>query len=42
MRTVHVYAAFGGWFYVVRVNARVVVLGWCLTREDAEVRAVLA
>ena len=35
MKNVNVYAGRNGWFYEVWVASRLVVLGWCPTRERA-------
>jgi hypothetical protein len=40
VNNVHVYPApSGGWIYEVWVAARAVVVGWCRTREAAELAA---
>ena len=42
-RDVSVYPALkGGWVYEVWIAARLVVIGWCRTREAAEHEAMLA
>jgi hypothetical protein len=42
-KDVSVYPAQrGGWIYEVWVAARLVVIGWCRTREAAEHEAALA
>jgi hypothetical protein len=42
MKDVSVYPAQGGWMYEVWIAARLVVVGWCHTREAAEQEALLA
>jgi hypothetical protein len=43
MTDVNVYPSqTGGWIYEVWVAARLVVIGWCHTREAAELEASLA
>jgi hypothetical protein len=42
MTKVSVYPAdSGGWMYVVWINDRPVVIGWCQTRDQAEAQAAL-
>lgn len=42
MSEVKIYpAAAGGWMYVVWVQQRAVVIGWCHTRRQAEEEAAL-
>lgn len=42
MKNINVYAAADGWFYEVWIASRLVVLGWCATRERATREACLA
>jgi hypothetical protein len=42
MNTTRIYAARGGWIFEVWTASRLVVLGWCTTREHAEEQAALA
>ena len=43
MKDVTVYPGQrGGWIYEVWIAARLVVIGWCHTREAAEHEAALA
>ena len=35
MKNVNIYAGRDGWFYEVWIASRLVVLGWCPTRERA-------
>ena len=42
MKDVNIYPASGGWMYEVWIAARLVVIGWCRTREAAESEAALA
>lgn len=35
MKNIRVYAGRQGWFYEVWFASRVVVVGWCRTRERA-------
>ena len=43
MKDVNVYPGqSGGWIYEVWIAARLVVVGWCRTREAAESEAALA
>lgn len=43
MKDVNVYPAqSGGWMYEVWIAARLVVVGWCHTREAAEYEASVA
>ena len=39
MNDIRIYAARGGWLYEVWIASRLVVLGWCATRERAERQA---
>ena len=42
MKSTHVYAVNAGWMYEVRIATRVIVFGWCASREEAERVAKLA
>lgn len=42
MKSVNIYAASGGWLYEVWIASRIVVFGWCATRERAEHEASFA
>jgi hypothetical protein len=42
MRETHIFPAERGWLWEVRIDARVVVIGWSLTRERAELQARMA
>jgi hypothetical protein len=43
MKGVNIYPAqTGGWMYEVWIAARLVVIGWCRTREGAEHEAAVA
>ena len=42
MRRINVYPARSGWVWELWIGARIVLLGWCETRERAEVKARLA
>jgi hypothetical protein len=42
MNTIRIYASGGGWFYEVWNASRLVVFGWCESRESAESSAALA
>ena len=39
MRQINVYPAEAGWFWELWIDARVVLVGWCETRERAELNA---
>ena len=41
-KDVSVYPAQSGWIYEVWIAARLVVIGWCHTKEAAEHEAMLA
>ena len=36
MRDTRIYVGGQGWFYEVWIASRLVVFGWCATRERAE------
>ena len=42
MNTIRVYPGREGWFYEVWIASRLVVFGWCVSRENAESTAALA
>ena len=42
MKSAHFFPAGGGWYYLVRVGTRIVVVGWSMTREQAEREATMA
>jgi hypothetical protein len=42
MKTIRIYPGGGGWFYEVWTASRVVIFGWCATRERATWKAVAA
>ena len=42
MKRINVYAGRDGWYYEVWVASRLVVLGWCATRERAAAEALVA
>jgi len=39
MNAIRIYPGRGGWFYEVWIASRVVVFGWCPTRERAAAQA---
>lgn len=41
-KDVSVYPAESGWIYEVWIAARLVVIGWCHTKEAAEHEAAVA
>ena len=42
MRQTNIYRSASGWAWEVRINSRVVIIGWARTRERAEQEAKLA
>lgn len=42
MHQIHVYEVGTGWLWELRIGERVVLIGWCKTREQAERSARLA
>ena len=42
MNSIRIYAGREGWFYEVWITSRLVVFGWCQSRERAECEAALA
>lgn len=41
MKSINIYAGSNGWLYEVWIASRLVVLGWCATRERAAQEAAL-
>jgi hypothetical protein len=42
MNSIRVYPGRDGWFYEVWIASRLVIFGWCATRDRAEFRAACA
>ena len=42
MNATRVYSGRDGWFYEVWTASRLIVFGWCATRERAELEAARA
>ena len=42
MRKTNIYAGRNGWFYEIWIAERLVVVGWCATRERAALEALTA
>jgi hypothetical protein len=42
MNHTNIYAGRGGWFYEVWIASRIVVFGWCASRERAQWEATAA
>ena len=42
MRKTNIYPSQRGWLWEVWIDARLVIIGWSLTRERAELQARMA
>ncbi len=42
MNSIRIYPGRDGWFYEVWLASRLVVFGWCATRDRAELQAICA